>query len=87
MAKRDISEMTNQELERELQRRKRKKEAAARPRVVAKIDLTNLIEITESHISNLSRCEERDDDKQYIYEAAMIAIYGPDVFDWINSKL
>lgn len=48
-------------------------------------DFSGLIAICKSHIKELGTDEENDDDEHYIYEAALEAIYGNNVWKLFKS--
>jgi hypothetical protein len=56
----------------------------------APLDVPNWDNVKRTVIAGVERsCAEgyEDEDfKHYVYEAAMIAIYGPDYFKWRNSQ-
>ena len=82
-----LKNVSEKDLEAELARRKKAKEAGERPKLVKSPDLSKLIACGEAHIASLETEGFVDDDSaHYIYEAAMIALYGPDIFKWINKK-
>ena len=40
------------------------------------------------HLDNIRRGKGRDDDDEhFIYESVMVALYGKDVWKWINERL
>lgn len=58
-----------------------------RPSVLKNIDWTRLIQVCEERINELELDPSDDSDTpHYIYEEAMQAVYGNDVFDWINER-
>lgn len=54
------------------------------PYVVSNFD--NLVEVCKERIEEISKGEGDSSAKQWIYEAAMIAVYGKDIFEWTNSQ-
>ena len=51
-------------------------------------DLSALQMVCQSRVKFLFNQYGDDDDiKKQIYEAAMIACYGDDIFDWINQQI
>jgi hypothetical protein len=60
-----------------------------RPKPIENPDLTELIKVCEGHFNTLDKGEGGDDndDDHYIYEEALKAIYGENVFDYVNSRL
>lgn len=77
-----LSNCTDEELELELERRKK---SNTRPVLNENADLTALKATCQSVIDDVvnGNYHEDNDDKYYIYEAAMIAFFGKDVFKWI----
>lgn len=75
-------------LQEEIGRRKAKQEALdalARPQPLESPDWTALIKMVVKHVNNeLSGKEEDDGIENYIYEQAVDAVYGPDIFDAIG---
>lgn len=45
------------------------------------------MEAAVDYIKGLEDGTPDRDMKQWIYEGVMIAVFGPNVFDWINKKL
>ena len=88
MSIKNLGSVSDAELEYEIARRKKAREAGERPRPLANPDLKRLIATTESHIESMETGEyhEDNDDAHYIYEEALKAVYGPKVFEWINKK-
>ena len=57
-----------------------------RPGLVKEPDFKYLVETCETYLDNLVKNGYADeDDREYIYEAAMTALYGGKVFEFINS--
>lgn len=82
-----LKEASEAELLAELERKKKAREAGERPRPLTSIEIQNLIEVCDAHVEELDKNGYADDDSShYIYEAAMTAIYGPNIFKWINKK-
>lgn len=83
-------------LEAELEKRKRREFLDEIPKL--QVDPTGTVEVAKlsplmdycaSYISQLADDEPYADDKlrQYIFEAAMEAFFGKDVFKWVNKRL
>jgi len=78
--------LTDAQLERELERRKQKREEQERPKPVENPDWSRLIKTCEECICEHEKGESVDSDlPHYIYEEAMKAVFGPDIFKWINE--
>ena len=79
----NIKKYTAEELQKELNRR----ENMAAPQPVEEPDLTKLKEAAAEYIEAVVDGTSVDSDLgHYIYEAAMEAIYGDEVFTWINDN-
>ena len=63
--------------------------ATGKPRLLKKPDLNKLRAECALYLREVSAVESDDrlaDIKEYIFEAAFCALYGDDIFDWINSE-
>lgn len=79
---------TDEELEQELERRKQKQAREERPKIQTAINWLPLITCCEEYMNELEVTGYVDEDSEhYIYEAAIEAIYGPNVWNWINKQL
>lgn len=58
------------------------------PTLSAKPDFTEMIETCKQYMEFVESSEYHEDNdfREYIYEAAMIALYGKSVFAYVNSK-
>jgi hypothetical protein len=80
----NIRQFSNGELEKELERRKREK---AMPLPIDNPDFGDLIGVCKQYIREIAEYGRADEDyDHYIYEAALAAIYGKDVWRFINGK-
>lgn len=83
-----LNNCTAEQLQQELDKRKRQKDEAERPKQLEDVDLTQLRESCQYQIDHLAtHGYTAKDADHYIYEAAMIAIFGKGVFQWINKKM
>jgi len=57
-----------------------------RPILKANPNFQQIVEICEQYMESLDTDLPLKDGKYYIYEVALIALYGEDVFDWINEQ-
>ena len=60
-----------------------------KPIMIENPDLTKLKKMVQHQINEISNpdyCDDNDND-YYIYEVAMEAFFGKDVFRYINSKI
>ena len=55
----------------------------------SEIDWSQVIIITHDIIRDIYNGSHRDDndDQYYVYEAAMQAVYGKNIFSWINKNI
>ena len=81
-----IQTYTDEQLQAELDRRKRERQVQERPRQRTVINLTRLRKHCQNHIDALATGDAREDDERCIYEVAMITVFGKSVFDWINER-
>lgn len=88
----DYSDHTTQELFdisaaalAEIERRKRE---AGKPEMVKDPDLTDLKNVIQGYIDYVASDDYCDDNDyaDYIFEAAVMAFFGNDVFKWINGR-
>jgi len=78
---------TDEQLDAEIKRRKKKEEKASRPVPLENPDFSGLIEVLEDTISTMADPEKfSEDDEHWAYEAAMEAVYGKSVWPWVNSR-
>ncbi|GAF82905.1 unnamed protein product [marine sediment metagenome] len=83
-----LKDVSTDELQAELDQRQRLEEEQAKPKAIASPDFRHLKKTCQHYVDALAGEEFTNGDwKQYIYEAAIVAIFGKDVWDWINSKL
>jgi len=68
----------------ELKRRKTK----SPPKPVKDIDFGRVIKMCKARITDTAAGLTHDDDdfEHYLYEDVMKAIFGDDIFDWINAQ-
>lgn len=57
------------------------------PLPLAKPDFSEVTRSCKCYLDEVTRGEIDSDTKHYIFEAAMIAVYGTKVFDYINRRL
>jgi hypothetical protein len=62
-----------------------------KPTLKANIDLEKLKEMCQDYIDELDEpdvCEDVvGEQEHYIFEEALRALFGEDVFNWVNTKL
>ena len=55
------------------------------PKQLEEIDLPTLRLYAECYVKDLAEGKMNEDFPQYMFEAVMITLYGPNIFDWINE--
>ena len=79
-----IQKVPTQLLEEELERRSK----ADPPKQVSDPDLTDLRKVCKHYIQSIAEQKGYDEDMEhYVFEAAVLAIYGPDIWEWINKRV
>jgi len=78
----DLNDISTEELEEEVEKRKRD----AIPKPLSVIGLTALTRICNEYINGLAGGYQIKDGEHYIFETAIEAVYGKDVWDWVNSQ-
>ena len=58
-----------------------------KPEQIEIADFSGLREICRSYVDSVDDGDDVSDFKDYIFETAMEAVYGRDVFKWINRRL
>lgn len=77
--------VSTEDLERELERRKR--ELRGPPTPLKEPDFSNLQElVVEGTKASVQNGYEDDDFQHYVYEAAMEAVFGKDFWTWRNKQ-
>lgn len=56
-----------------------------RPRPLSNIDTEAIIKFAESLINDYVEFGYSKDDEHYAYETLLMAVYGPDIFNWVNE--
>jgi hypothetical protein len=80
----DLSEFDDDTLQKELNKRKKEKEAI--PKVLNDINWTNVIRLAVSVKDQLIDQGMYDEDyDHYIFEEVMKSVFGPKYFDWHNK--
>jgi hypothetical protein len=77
----DLTKISTEDLVAELERRHAETTEAEVPRPLPTMDWNPVIKLCGYHLKTLQH-----QTKQYIYEAAMEAVYGDGVWDWINRQ-
>lgn len=80
-----IEDMSPQEL-RELADKKEKAALKIKP-IIKDVDIGSIVGITEEYLQSLQDGTTVDDIEHYIYETVMEAVYGKEVWIYINSIL
>jgi len=81
-----LDKYSDDELAKEIKRRE-EEEKIGLPTPCLRPDFSKVIAGCEKHIQELQEGKVDRDTDHYIYEDAMQAIYGIDVWDWVNSKI
>lgn len=86
----NVTEMTIEELQKEIDARKVKEAAASRPKRLEKPDMKKTIILMEAHMDSLWKAHmdnlsiyKEDDIEHWLYEQVMEDLYGPAVWEWI----
>lgn len=84
----NLNQFTDEDLQRELERRANLKKKASKPEQLNPHgSLETLRELCQSYIDTIADEGYVDEDhKDYIFEAAMEVFFGGDVWDWINRN-
>jgi len=81
----DLKQCTTEELQGELARRV-EAEKAPMPEVLFNPDYTNLTSLCKEYLRQVAKNQDTSDLQHYIFEAAIEAAYGRNVWKWINGK-
>lgn len=80
-----LQDLSDEDLEKELAARKAKR--AGPPTPLEKPDYSQLRQMIIGEITQAcENCYQDDDFEHYVYEEAMKAVYGPDIFTWLNAQ-
>ena len=80
-----LKEMTDEELQAELDRRKAKRDKAAIPVPIEEPDWSRVKIMAMDHVGRTLRRErESKDIDHYIYELVLEAVYGADIWNTLN---
>ena len=80
----DLRYISTEELEQELERRR---SLPPKPRPLISPNFSELVRACSDYIDILEKQGETSDSQHFIFEEAMNAVYGEDVWDWINETL
>lgn len=84
----DLTNISEEELRSEINRRRMEKELSEKPIPLQDMNFDKLIGMCRDYMSQIMNGTRDDDDiKEYIFEAAIEAVYGKKVWPWINKKL
>ncbi len=82
-----ISEFTIEELETELENKKREEDISKIPQLIENPSLDKLIALCKTEINHLFlKGRNTKDARNWFYEEVMETLYGTDVFNWINEQ-
>lgn len=83
-----LDDYSDNELELEMERRKELRKRAPEPLAIEKIELDLILNGCITYIEALnSSAHGLDDIEHYIFERAMEAVFGKDVWEWVNERL
>lgn len=83
----DLKAYDTEQLQLELERRARESEEKAQPKPLENPDWSTVLTYCIGYTTDLATRGFADsDDKQYIFEAAMEAVFGENVWAWVNEK-
>lgn len=82
----DKAIFTDELLKKELVRRDIQAKEASKPKPLKSPNLSLLQEACDYYINSLFNKEYSKDAEYYIYEKALEALYGDNIFDWINDQ-
>lgn len=83
-----MENFTTSELQAELDQRKKMKEAGDKPNQLFSKDFTQVIDYCQKYIDGIFDEDYPPKDMDhYIFEAAMNAVFGNDVWEWINARI
>ena len=84
----DLECFDTEQLEAELKRRKEEEERQNKPHPVTDPDWSAVQQCCEDYIAGLfAKGYVYGDAKQYIFEAAMEAVFGKNVWYWVNARM
>ncbi len=82
-----LKHLTDTELYAELERRKQAREVNDKPKPVEDPNWDLVARMCRDEIDQIESNTHDEDMRQYIYEAALTAVFGVDVFKWINKRI
>lgn len=80
----NLANYSDLQLRAEIERREQIAKIPA-PTVQTNIDITPVIDLVVSWVTRLADGKHNDDIKDYVFEAAVTAVYGMDAWKWINA--
>lgn len=81
----NLKNFTDKELLEELENRKKSKPKRPKHKSEENICIKGIIDACESFMDNIENGHP-EPEKQYIFEAAIGAVYGDEVWNWINQN-
>lgn len=84
-----LANYTDEQLEKELKRRKEERNKYPKPTPLRNIDWKDVKRLCIRYIEDMGLDEDDVDEDYpiYIYEAAIEAVFGGEVWKWINARL
>ena len=84
----ELEAFDTERIEAELERRKREKELRDKPQQLPNPDWSTVQAWCQEYIDDLyQHGYVHSDSDHYIFEAAMAAVFGNDVWKWINARM
>lgn len=84
----DLEQYSAEDLQAELERREKAERERAKPKPLDNPDWASVLKECQWYIDEChAHGYEPKDSRHYIYASTIAAIYGPDVWDWINDKV
>ena len=83
----DLECFDTEQLEAELEKRKQKKEEKVKPKPISNPDWIHVETLCQEYVDMLFRGgKDYGDFDDYIFEAAIEAVFGKDVWSWIGAR-
>ena len=80
-----LGNISDEELQAELDRRKAEREEAAKPQPIAEPDWSKVRAMAVKHVEDTLRRERQKDAETHIYETVLEAVYGADIWTRLNA--
>lgn len=84
----DISKLSTEELEAELEKRKQEEALNSIPKPLKDINIDAIKNIAREELEYVTKYGESSKDiEHWMYETVMTSVYGDNIFNYINSKM